>query len=431
MAEVGFDTEWLNGGGIRGAELSATLASLHIDVQGKPVTRVFDQRARTVRDFVDVPLYPLAEWLATNWWFLTYESGNAARNGDPGFGQRHVLGANTEGYAFPNLVIVPSGSHTSLNWGGGPSRWTRIEFLDRGQEFVDREQFRQACADLIDRVIRRLAAFGISDTFLQEEWEAIQATDDEELSFCETAAGLGWDPYDMDESRQNQVLQLADELGHLRVEAVSVLDSADPLKECLAIRSALEAARPNGLQLRSLRPLMEHKRPPAGYPWQVGYDLAQQVRRHLDLDGKPIPTMNSLAKALDEDIKVLNQAVKPVASLNMAPLVDGVVTGGEHDAISFGLQQKGKYGQRFLFCRALAETISSDGDALITRGHTERQRCNRAFAAEFLAPAHSLRERISRTVMDGEEVEYLAEEFGVSTQVIVHQVENHRIAQIA
>ena len=62
MAEVGFDTEWLNGGGIRGAELSATLASLHIDVQGKPVTRVFDQRARTVRDFVDVPLYPLAEW---------------------------------------------------------------------------------------------------------------------------------------------------------------------------------------------------------------------------------------------------------------------------------------------------------------------------------------------------------------------------------
>ena len=218
----------------------------------------------------------------------------------------------------------------------------------------------------------QLAAFGISDTFLQEEWEAIQATDDEELSFCETAAGLGWDPYDMDESRQDQVLQLADELGHLRVEAVSVLDSADPLKECLAIRSALEAARPNGLQLRSLRPLMEHKRPPAGYPWQVGYDLAQQVRRHLDLDGKPIPTMNSLAKALDEDIKVLNQAVKPVASLNMAPLVDGVVTGGEHDAISFGLQQKGKYGQRFLFCRALAETISSDGDALITRGHTER-----------------------------------------------------------
>ena len=37
MAEVGFDTEWLNGEGIRGAELSATFASLRIDViRGSP-----------------------------------------------------------------------------------------------------------------------------------------------------------------------------------------------------------------------------------------------------------------------------------------------------------------------------------------------------------------------------------------------------------
>lgn len=431
MVEVGFDSEWLDGEGIKGAELSATFASLHIDIQGKPVTRVFDQRAKTVRDSVYVPLYPLAEWLAANWWFLAYESGNAARNGGPGFGRRHALGANTEGYAFPNLVIVPSGSRTNLNWGGASSRWTRIEFLDHGQESVDREDFRQAAASLIDRVVRRLAAFDIHDTFLQEEWEAIQATDDEELSFCETAAGLGWDPYDMDEFRQNQVFQLANELGCLRVEAVSVIDSQDPLQECWAIRSALEAAQPNGLELRCLRPLMEQQKPSAGYPWQTGYELAQQVRMHLGLDGKPMPTMNSLAKALDEDVKALNQAVKPVASLNMAPLVDGVVTGGERDAIAFGLQRKGKAGQRFLFCRALGETISSGGDALITRGHTERQQRNRAFAAEFLAPAHTLGERVSHNVIDGEEVEYLAEEFGVSTQVIIHQVENHRIAQIA
>ena len=120
------------------------------------------------------------------------------------------------------------------------------------------------------------------------------------------------------------------------------MDSADPLKECSAIMSALEAAKPNGLQLQSLRPLMEFERDsPQVSPWEIGYELAQQVRRNLDLDGEPIPTMNSLAKALDEDIKALNQAVRPVASLDMAP-VDGVVTGGERGAVSFGLQRKGK-----------------------------------------------------------------------------------------
>ncbi len=430
MAEIGFDTEWLNGDSIRGAELSATFASLRINVQGQAVTRVLDHRARTVRDFVDVPLYPLAEWLAANWWFLAYEFENAAKKEDPDFVRRHALGANTEGYAFPNLMAIPAGSRTSLTWGGAPSPWTRVEFLDQGYEFIDREAFRQTCADLIDRVVRRLAAFDVHDTFLQEEWAAIQGADDEELSFCETAAGLGWDPYDLDEARREQVFRLADELGPLCSEAVPVMDSADPLRDSSAIVSALEAAKPNSLQLRSLRTLMEDKSPSTGYPWEAGYDLARQARKHLDLDGQPIPDMQSLAEALGEDIKTLTQATLPVAPLSMVRLIDAVVTGGERGAVSFGLRRAGEDGQRFLFCRALAETISSDGDALITRAHTERQQRNRAFAAEFLAPAHSLRERVSRYVMDNEEVEYLAEEFGVSTQVIVRQIENHKIAQL-
>ena len=39
---------------------------------------------------------------------------------------------------------------------------------------------------------------------------------------------------------------------------------------------------------------------------------------------------------------------------------------------------------RFLFCRMLVEPIYSQGDALVTKGNTERQQRNRAFAAEFI-----------------------------------------------
>ncbi|MCY4421829.1 MAG: hypothetical protein OXC06_02030 [Acidimicrobiaceae bacterium] len=35
------------------------------------------------------------------------------------------------------------------------------------------------------------------------------------------------------------------------------------------------------------------------------------------------------------------------------------------------------------------------------------------------------------TTVDGEQVDDLAEEFGVSTQVIHNQIENHRLATVA
>ena len=71
MSELNFEFDWVDSEGIRGAELSTTWASLKIAVGDSVVTRIEDKRAKTVRDFVYVPLYPLAEWLATNWWFLT------------------------------------------------------------------------------------------------------------------------------------------------------------------------------------------------------------------------------------------------------------------------------------------------------------------------------------------------------------------------
>ena len=433
MPEFSLDTEWLDGGVVNGAELSATFASLRIDIRGWPVTEVIDRRARTIRESIHVPLYPLAEWLVTNWWFLAYEIENPTRMEDPRFLRRHALGASTEGYALPNLVVTSSGERTQLVWGGTPSPWTKVDFLNKGSAVVDRAEFLDVCAQLIEGVVRRLAAFDIHDTFLQEEWEAIQAADRDELSFCEVAAGLGWDPYDLDEERQQQVLRVADELGELRSEAVPIIDTTNPLQEVEFILSAVQKARPNRLHLESLKPLAERAEtgPPRGNPWDLGYQLAQQARQVLNLDGQPIRDMYALADALNEDGKALERAFRPVVPLGDVHLVDGVVVGGEQDGISFGLRSAGQHGRRFIFCRALAEAITSQANALVTRGHTERQQRNRAFAAEFLAPSSGLRKRISHSVVDSDEVDDLAEEYGVSTYVIQHQIENHEIARLA
>lgn len=82
-------------------------------------------------------------------------------------------------------------------------------------------------------------------------------------------------------------------------------------------------------------------------------------------------------------------------------------------------------------CRALAEALTVRADAVLTRAPTHRQQRNRAFAAEFLAPAEALRQRVPHRIVHEDAVAELAETFCVSTVVIERQLENHRIAQVA
>lgn len=431
MTAVRFSTAWQDGEGIRGEELSATFASLRIDVAGHRLTHVLDHRAQTTRSSVFVPLYPVAEWLATNWWFLNHESENPQKKSDPAFSHRHSWSAGTDGYALPDLTITTTGSQTRLSWRRREASWARLAFLEEGDAVVDREQFMSDCADFIDKVARRLLAHGIESTLLQQEWAAIQTTDADESEFCALSAGLGWDPYDLDHGPQDDVVALAGRLGPLSAEAVPAMDSSRPLEDCSAILAAIEAAGSDGRRLLRGLPLIADGSSEAGPAWRLGYDLARRARSELGLDGRPVPSTERLAEVLGQGVEALTQAAAPVAPLQRLTLIDGVITRRADGSASFGLQRKGQLGWRFLFCRALAEAVSGCGDALVTRGNTERQQRNRAFAAEFLAPCASLADRISTAVVDEEQLEDLAEEFGVSPRVIAHQIENHRIAQVA
>ena len=328
MPRLSFKTDWVAMDGIRGPELAATWATLEICVDDSIVTRVLDTRARTVRNFVYVPLYPFAEWLATNWWFLTSEINSPAKDGDSGFRSRHALGAAREGYAFPTLQMFPQGGSTYLAWVPDSPPWTAVEFLGGGQAWIDSGEFRDSCANLIDRVIRRLLAVGVDGTFLEEEWSAIQEADADEIEFCRTAARLGWDPYAADDNQRSIVLELADKLSRVALEeATAAFSSQNPMHECAAITGALGRARDNGLfweRLGSIDPetlFAEPARAPT--PWEAGYGLAQELRRVLDLDGTPLSSMPRIADAIGEKPELLEAVTTPV-DLGDAALVEAI-----------------------------------------------------------------------------------------------------------
>ena len=213
MPKINFNIDWTESDGIRGPELAATCAEFRMQVGDAVITRVAEAERGAVRDMVRVSLYPLAEWLATHWWFLTSETLNPENEGNPDFLRRHALRTNSEGYAYPDLEIVPFGALTRLVWKGGARPWTTVVFLEDGQAQVDSAEFRKECSDLIDCVIDRLESVGVSDTLLQDEWAAIRQADDEEARFCEVSAGLGWDPYDLTDGQIGFILRLDESSG--------------------------------------------------------------------------------------------------------------------------------------------------------------------------------------------------------------------------
>ncbi len=253
--------------------------------------------------------------------------------------------------------------------------------------------------------------------------------------FCKTAAGLGWDPYALDDSQCALVCRLEEALnGAVFEEAVAVMNVHHLETDLAAITAAVEAGKSTCLpleRLRSIRPrVLKGAASPDREPWAAGYALARHVRRELDLDGTPLSSMADLAIALSEDPDRLAEVTRS-RDFGAAILVDGVVTSNDTGLPAFAVRSGRDHTRRFQFCRDLAEVLASpDSDALVTRAQSDRQQRSRAFAAEFLVPSAALRTRVSRPVLDEDDVDELAAEFGVSSWTVAHQLRNHGIARI-
>jgi hypothetical protein len=435
MTDLILDFDWIDPQGAKVAELRATWARLSIIVRRHPVTRVYDARLKSVRDSVYVPLYPMAEWLVTQWWSLWNEPWPPSTD-RPNYNTRHSLVSAREGYALPSLQIRPAGSMVMLSWSPEPLAFHGLEFTGHGSFWVETRLVKREFSSLIAAVVARLEANGIDDTLLQEDWAAIQSADADERKFCKCAGALGLDPYSLDEDQQSEIEEAGNRIPE---EIVAEFFPAATKEELIAdadeIHEALSRAQSNSADLTSLKELRqlatEWHEGPAVKPWDHGYSFAQRLRSHLGLDGKPLKSIPEVGDAvgIKEEILVplvyrFSSRMKPFAALM------GI---NDKSSPAFVLRQAAlPSSELFHFCRVLFEYLSSPirRSALVTNANTDEQKRNRAFAAELLAPASALRTRVSTSVVSGEQTEELAAEFGVSVYVIEHQLVNHRIATI-
>ncbi|MEK7401438.1 MAG: hypothetical protein AABZ80_03650 [Gemmatimonadota bacterium] len=430
-----FEFEWEEPGGARGAELRATWARFRIDIDGQSLTQLLDHRTNSVRTSVYLPLYPVAEWIATHWWFLAreFETPEKASNG---YAKRHDLRFAGEGFALPSVQFKPLGDYVRIEWKRRVLESQRVEFPARGEAYIPLDAFQQALRDLVSAVVERLSEAKITNSLLHEEWAGLAKLDKEEQDFVSAAAALGLDPFATQTKEQDRLLRAAADVPGSLLTSFLAIASINTLEQQVAtLRAAIAETAKRSTKLYALAHLRSHVESGSnnGAPWRQGYDYAQRLRKALGIEVQPLTTFASYCAALRVHENDLREAAHDEPSPLFVALVNSNAKGSPGFALGGGLAREIGRSRRatFALTRALFEYLSSpvEQPSLVTRAVSDREKRNRAFAAEFLAPAEALRAKVSGSVVGEDEMEDMAATFGVSSFVIRHQLFNHGIAR--
>ena len=418
---VRFWFDWVDAPPAPDERARATMATLSIRVGDVIVTDVLDRPSRTNRDHVVVPLYGVAEWLICNWWHIFHEVEDTGEQ-KPDFAARHDLAFVGDGFVLPRLAMAPTPEHMRLRWSPHKPPHAPIEFVaEEGKTDVARADLEGQCRGLIEAVLERLRGHGLDPGALGDEWVAINTLDPDERAFARAAALLGVDPFDVSDHVADAITGLWEGAApSLRDDALAAasVDSVPRMSAWLTHSLAALASVESGGDWPAIRQAM----PPstAAAPWERGGDLARSARNRIGAgDGRfDFPPTGPLS--------LLWSATQPPPSARIYGLTAA-------DAPSCMTAPRSETGKRFLLARALGDYLdrSEPGPALLSSLATSRQARSRAFAAEFLAPAESLRRRLNGGPVEPETVDELGVEFGVSSMVIRHQIENHELATVA
>lgn len=428
-------SEWDKPDGVAAPELAATWARLEMWADSTCITQVEDVEVGSARRGIYCSLYPLAEWVAFNWWFLQAHSRPASLwasssawsaqrpTGQPPWLKHHNVRMAGDGFAWPDLAVLPAGDLTRIVWRAdrGQSLSRPIKYLVDGDAEMPSARVTHVLAEVVESVIARLEERGITTSVLADEWRAVTAASPEEQEFCIAAARIGSDPYALSPDLAQLLEDAADELDGGLLE--DFLDAVDPTR----LRAGLDWVAQTSSEIRELErlpstELQELRRQATGLdepvpdlPWSRGFRQARRVRELMGLS----PTQPVSLEGL------LTSEASRYEARGFQGLGGLTRQGGATLILSRPLPED---ASRFAAARALWHfAVGSDSDRfLLTSAHGDRQRIARSFAAELLAPADGIRERLGDggSTASEEDIERVAMSFGVSPIVVGHQILN-------
>ncbi len=382
-----------------------------------------------VKRFRAAPLlsaYHLAEWLAWNWWRLRWEPGRMP-TGDCALA--HRLATIGGGYVWPNITIFSDGERTALIAKPTAERVsTLFRYASDTAAVLPSRHFEGTLDQFIEQVRGQLRAEEIAETNLDRIWNDVRAerSDPEVALRRKLEALLGREPGEGDEAAIERLIEDGRAVGGAAMNEIAAdhprggqLLTADSLRE-IAARFGFDATPRDVVSLK----------PGSGLPraadvaaWRLGALAAQALREQQQLGSIKIENTILAKLAGVQPLALTDRTAGPQISfaLDTAPASGRVV-----------FRSKWEAGRRFELARLLGERIVTPSAGRLypaTRAHTYRQKMQRSFAAELLAPFAAVDE-----MLDGdyspENQQDVAENFGVSEMTICTLLVNHhRIAR--
>ncbi len=364
-------------------ELAATSGWLEISAGGVVLTHHEDCWSRTVRDAVLVSMYPLAYWLAWNWWRLSFEPLPASR---PPIVWRlaHELGAADHGYVWPRVLFASDGETVQVYAEPFVTSGQSVQYLS-GLEVpfsVPLAHFQTVLDSFLNEVVERLAATGLRETALAGLCKQLRSerSDPTLTERRRLEALLGFDREECPEEILADLLRWQSRIGLSALEELSPVIGLkrDPAAEIASLESA------KGISIApQVEPKTVNRR---SVPWVQGVEAAQRLRKDLGNTRDPIPTADLYAllgisgHAKLDDVTDRRRSATVVRRLpNETVLLP---------------RKRHPTARRFELARVLSDWLMADPNdsswRISTDAFTARQKRQRAFAAEFLCPIDAL-----------------------------------------
>lgn len=447
-----FQVEWLEAPGVRSTVLAETWGQLTItatgiDGQTHLLSRLISTAAKSERTTIYGSVFPLAEWIVENWWFVLHEPSRIA---EPHSGrrlaamaalcpwaQRHNLLAARHGGALPDISLYRDHDAVVAKCFADPihERDDRpVRFINEAEARLCPRQVEDGLEAFVLQVLARLDSTQDAEVDrLRSEWTALCDSRQNEAELCTWSASMGLDPYDpraltddLVELLETRLPQLTPELRTDLVEATSAETVTTELDWIDKVCGEIGDVKP-------LNPDFEwangaaHERPKTAHDW--GYQWAHRFRNGFQIEIGPI---EDLPKVLHTRCRWPWNTGGDVLDAPPELGLNGLVAADRDGIPRVFHPPRSAEATRFVLARSLFFVPllrRAVGARLVTRAYTWQQAASRAFAAELLAPAEALRPELNGGVSQ-ERVQTIASQFGVSTKVIEHQLRNHHIGWV-
>lgn len=411
----GIDTRWPQAP----QERERDVAEISIHVGERVLTQLLDGTAdHQLRDFIRASSVSLASWFADNWWRLRWEPIPDYRTITADWRLRHELTSASGGTAWPPLMIYGVGARVVLApiagsiETGGP-----VEYRPVPVSLLSGQAYEDGIDAFFQRVIATCAHAqdGPALTSLVRQLQG-ERQDAEAAAWRRLEARLGYDP---DAAPEGVIDSLSEQERQVGADAVEEAAVGCPgARAPVVLEQAIAASKASQVNVDLAAAAAAAEPPDHGDlrrpTWMVAEDAAARLRRAV---GRPNgPLLNeALSDVLGIPWKSVSSAVATARDLPY-----GAWLRGKGTAEQIALQTRSAHDRRFELARVLGDAVWSNQArfGIISRGKTDRQKFQRAFAQSLLCPFEDLRNHVDLKGPTDDQIERAARRYHVHRSVV-------------